>query len=32
MERFKNGGAGGTGVDMREGTIWRVMAADKPNG
>jgi hypothetical protein len=29
---FQNGVDGGTGVYMREGTIWRVMAADRPYG
>jgi hypothetical protein len=28
----KNGGNGGTGVYMREGTASRVMAADRPYG
>jgi hypothetical protein len=31
-KRSKNGGDGGTGVYMREGTISRVMAADRPYG
>jgi hypothetical protein len=31
-KRSKNGGDGGTGVYMREGTTWRVMAADRPYG
>jgi hypothetical protein len=30
MKRSKNGGDGGTGVYMREGTISRVMAANRP--
>jgi hypothetical protein len=32
MHRSKNGGYGGTGVYMREGTTSRVMAADRPYG
>jgi hypothetical protein len=32
QERSKNGGDGGTGVYMREGTTSRVMAADGPYG
>jgi hypothetical protein len=31
-KRSKNGGDGGTGVYMREGTTLRVMAADRPFG
>jgi hypothetical protein len=31
-KRFKHGGGGGTGAYMREGTTWRVMAADWPYG
>jgi hypothetical protein len=31
-KRSKNGGDGGTGVYMREGTTSRVMAADRPYG
>jgi hypothetical protein len=30
-KRSKNGGDGGTGVCMREGTASRVMAANRPN-
>jgi uncharacterized protein YaaQ len=30
-KRSKNGGGGGTGVYMREGTTSRVMAADRPS-
>jgi len=30
--RSKNGGDGGTGVYMREGSTSRVMAADRPYG
>jgi hypothetical protein len=29
-KRSKNGGDGGTGVYVREGTTWMVIAADKP--
>jgi hypothetical protein len=32
MNRSKNGGDGGTGVYMREGTTSRVMAVDRPYG
>jgi hypothetical protein len=32
MKRSKNGGDGGTGVYMREGTTSRVMAANRPYG
>jgi hypothetical protein len=32
QEAFQNGGEGGTGVYMREGTTSRVMAADRPYG
>jgi hypothetical protein len=32
QEALKNGGDGGTGVYMREGTTSRVMAADRPFG
>jgi hypothetical protein len=32
QEGSKTGGDGGTGVYMREGTTWRVMAADRPYG
>jgi hypothetical protein len=32
MKCSKNGGDGGTGVYMREGTILRVMAADRLYG
>jgi hypothetical protein len=32
QEAFKNGGDGGTGVCMREGTTSRVMAGDRPYG
>jgi hypothetical protein len=32
MTRSKNGGDGGTGVYMQEGTTSRVMAADRPYG
>jgi hypothetical protein len=32
MKRSKNGGDSGTGVYMREGTISRVMAVDRPYG
>jgi len=31
-KRSKNGGDGGTGVYVSEGTTWRVMAADRPYG
>jgi hypothetical protein len=31
-KRSKNGGDGGTGVYMREGTALRVIAADRPYG
>jgi hypothetical protein len=31
-KRSKNGGDGGTGVYMREGTTSRMMAADRPYG
>jgi hypothetical protein len=31
-KRSKNGGDGGTGVYMREGTILMMMAADRPYG
>jgi hypothetical protein len=30
QESFKNGGDGGTGVYMREGTNSRMMVADRP--
>jgi hypothetical protein len=30
QKRSKNGGDGGTGVYLGEGTTWRVMAADRP--
>jgi hypothetical protein len=30
QETFQNGGDGGTGVYMREGTTSRVMAVDRP--
>jgi hypothetical protein len=32
QEEFQNGGDGGTGVYMREGTTSRVMEADRPCG
>jgi hypothetical protein len=32
QEAFQNGGDGGTGVYMREGTTSRVMTADRPYG
>ena len=32
QEAFQNGGDGGTGVYMREGTTSRVTAADRPYG
>jgi hypothetical protein len=32
MKRYKNGGDGGTGVNMREGTTLRVMVTDRPYG
>jgi hypothetical protein len=32
QDAFKNGGDGGTGVYMREGTTSRVMASDSPYG
>jgi hypothetical protein len=32
QEAFQNGGDGGTGVYMREGTTSRLMAADRPYG
>jgi hypothetical protein len=32
MKRSKNGGDGGTGVYMRDGTTSRVMATDRPYG